>query len=78
VVKFYDSDFGRVSILLDRWIKLNNAYLFSRDQASIETLRPFTFEMLAKTGDSMKGQVVSEISMRFRRQAHSAKFTALA
>lgn len=77
VVDFYDSDYGRVSVILDRWMKVNNAILFERDQASIETFRPLQFEMLAKTGDSEKGQVVGEKTMRFRMQSHSAAFTTL-
>ncbi len=77
VVEFYDTDFGRVSIILDRWALTNQGFLFSREQATLATLRPMQFEMLAKTGDSVKGQVVAERSMRFRRQSHAAMFNAL-
>ena len=77
VVDFYDSDYGRVSVILDRWVKTNNAILFERDQAQICTLRPLQFEMLAKTGDSEKGQIVGEKTMRFRMQTHAAAFNAL-
>jgi hypothetical protein len=77
VVDFFDSDFGRVSVLLDRWATVNQGFLFNRDQATIVTLRPLQFEMLAKTGDAVNGQVVGEKSLRFRMQAHSARFSAL-
>ena len=77
VVEFYDSDYGRVSIILDRWCLTNQAFLISREQATIMSLRPMVFEMLAKTGDSVQGQVVAEKSLRFRRQTHSARFSAL-
>ena len=77
VVDFYDTDYGRVSVILDRWCLPNQAFLFSRDQATICTLRPLQFEMLAKTGDFTQGQVVGEKTLRFRMQSHSAKFTAL-
>ena len=76
-VDFYVSDFGVTSIVLNRWCLPNQAFLFSRDQATISVLRPTQFEMLAKTGDSMQGQVVAEKSMKFRVQSHAAKFTAL-
>ena len=76
-VDYFDSDFGRISILLNRWVRDNNAYGFARDQATVETLRPLVFEMLAKTGDSMKGQLVGEKTMRFRRAGQAFKFTAL-
>ena len=77
VVDYYDSDYGRVSVILDRWVPLRNAILFERDQATIETLRPMQFEMLAKTGDAENGMVVAEKSLRFRVQQHAAAFTAL-
>ena len=76
-VDYFDSDFGRISLLLNRWCRTTDLFLFQREQAEITTLRPLTFEMLAKTGDSMKGQIVAEKSMRFKRERHAAKFTAL-
>lgn len=76
IVDYFDCDFGRISILMNRWARVSDGYLFARDQAELTTLRPLTFEMLAKTGDSKKGQIVSERSMKFRRQQHAYKFTA--
>lgn len=77
VVDYYDSDFGRAMICLDRWCRPSDLFMFSRDQATIATLRPLTFEMLAKTGDSTKGIVVGEKSLWFRKQTHAARFSAL-
>jgi hypothetical protein len=77
VIDYYDSDFGRQMVVLDRWCRTQDLFLFARDQATIATLRPLTFEMLAKTGDSMKGQVVGEKSLYFRMQSHAARFSAL-
>lgn len=77
IVEAYDSDFGRQSVILDRWCRTANLYIFNRDQAEVDTLRPMQFEMLAKTGDSTKGQVVQEKTFKFRRQSHAAKFNAL-
>jgi Family of unknown function (DUF5309) len=76
-VDFYDSDFGRTTVLLDRWATVNQAFLIAREQATINTLRPMQFEMLAKTGDAVNGQVVGEKTLVFRMQAHAAMFTAL-
>ena len=76
-VDYYDSDFGRQMLLMSRWVRPSDLFLFSRDQATIATLRPLTFEMLAKTGDSTKGQVVGEKSFYFRRQSWASMFTAL-
>ena len=77
VVDFYDTDYGRLSVILDRWCLTGQAFLFAREQAEIMTLRPLTFEMLAKTGDSTKGQVVAEKGFKFRKQSHAARFSAL-
>ena len=77
VVDYYDSDYGRLTIILDRWARPSDLFVFSRDQATIETLRPMAFEMLAKTGDSEKGHVVAEKTLRFRRQSWAARFSTL-
>lgn len=77
VVNSYESDFGELSIILDRWVKKSDLFIISRDQATVGTLRPLTFEMLAKTGDSEVGQVVGEKTLVFRREAQAARFNAL-
>lgn len=77
VIDVYESDFGVVTCVLNRWIRKKDLVGFSRDQATISTLRPLGMEMLAKTGDSIKGQILMEKSLRFRRERHAFKFTAL-
>lgn len=77
VVDTYMSDFGACTVFLDRWCRTSDLFIFNRDQVSLETLRPIQFEMLAKTGDSMKGQIVCEKSLRLRRERHAARFSAL-
>lgn len=76
-IDYYDSDFGRQMAILDRWMASNDLIGFSREQATVLTLRPLIFEMLAKTGDSTKGQVVGEKSLRYRREQHSFWMNAL-
>lgn len=77
VVDWYDDDFGRQLICLDRWCRTSDLFLIERDNCTVMTMRPITFEMLAKTGDSMKGQIVGEKSARIRRQSWMARFSAL-
>lgn len=77
VVDYIDSDFGRVALILDRWCRTADVFAFEREQTQIATLRPLVFEMLAKTGDSMKGQIVCEKTLKVRRWAHGGRFTAL-
>lgn len=77
VIDYLDTDFGRLTLVMSRWFRESDAVAFSRDQATLETLRPLGFEMLAKTGDSRKGQIVAEKTLRFRRERHAFKMTAL-
>lgn len=76
-VDFYESDFGQVSLVIDRWCRTQDLFIFARDQATVGTLRPLVFEMLAKTGDSIKGQVVGEKTLAFHRESWAARFSAL-
>lgn len=77
VVEFYESDFGMISLHLDRWVRQTDLFIFNRDQATVTSLRPQMFEMLAKTGDAMQGQVLCEKTLRFRREQHASRFSAL-
>jgi hypothetical protein len=77
VVDSYVSDFGLVTLLLDRWCRTADLFIFDRDQAQVVTLRPMVFESLAKTGDSTKGQMLCEKSFKFYRERHAARFSAL-
>lgn len=76
-VDVFNSDFGNVTIVLNRNVRTPDLFLYHRDQAELCVLRPMQFEMLAKTGDSMKGQVLRECTIKFRKQAHAARFSAL-
>lgn len=78
VVDYYDSDFGRISILMNRWTRRADLFGWDRDQVELCTLRPTQFEMLAKTGDSVHGQIVGEYTLRFRRERHAFWLKSLA
>jgi Family of unknown function (DUF5309) len=76
-VDVFESDFGMTTIVLNRNVRNADLFLYSRDQAQLCVLRPMQFEMLAKTGDSMKGQVLRECTLKFYTQTHAARFSAL-
>lgn len=76
-ISVVENDFGTLSVLLNRWCRLADAFIFNRDQAAICTLRPLMYSPLAITGDSMPGMVVGEKGFKFYRQAHAGRFTAL-
>ncbi len=77
VVDYFDSDFSRIDMVLHRRVRATDAFLFSRDQAQALTLRPWQFEMLGKTGDSLKGQIVAEKSLKFEAERWAGRFSAL-
>lgn len=76
-VDTFRSDFGLASIMLDRWVRTQDLFIFGRDQAKIATLRPWTFQMLAQTGDAIQGQLVCEKTLEFLVESHAARFSAL-
>lgn len=78
VVEYFDSDFGRIDFIKHRWMRPTDILIFSREQATIRTLRPFQFKMLGDTGDSTKGMIVCEKTLQFEAERWAAKFTALA
>lgn len=64
--------FGEVQPLLDRWALSSTIELIDPEHAGLMTFDPFTQDVLAKTGDSIKGQVVGEFTFCMRvPNAHS-------
>jgi len=67
--------FGSVELLLDRWMIDSKLPLVNPDNAGIMTLRPFTQEELAKTGDARKGEVVGEFTLCVKQDKSHALLT---
>ena len=63
VVSTLNTNFGVVNVILSRYIPKKNIVLFNDAYTDLVTLRPAHFESLAKTGDSIRGQVVGEYSL---------------
>ncbi len=77
-VDFYDSDFGLIQIVLDRWVpeatNTNTAvasavdvsgqmFFLSRAINRLAWLRPVQHELVGKRGDSVAGLVVGEVTL---------------
>jgi hypothetical protein len=77
VVDMFQSDFGQAGLHLNRWCRTADLFGFSRDQATIKTLRPLQIERLAKTGDSEKCQILAEKTLQFEAQRNAFRFSAL-
>lgn len=67
--------FGNVKLFNDRWAISTKIPIIDPNHAGLLTLRPFTQEPLAKTGDSMKGQVVGEFTFCVRQDKAHAMMT---
>jgi len=65
--------FGSVSLALDRWATDTEIWIIDPKHAGFLTYYPFTQEELAKTGDSMNGEVIGEFTFCLRQdKAHAA------
>lgn len=63
-IDLYVSPFGEQKVVINRWIKADRALIFKPEMFRLVTLRPFTRELLAKTGDSDRHLIVGEFSMK--------------
>jgi hypothetical protein len=69
--------FGDVEPLLDRWASDTIINIIDPKNAGLITYSPYTQEMLAKTGDSLKGEVVGEFSLCVRQNTSHAVLTSV-
>ena len=80
----YLSDFGMISIVPDRFMTPDDgadgeqAILIDPAMVSIATLRPFQSNLLAKTGDSEKHQMIVEYTLQVNNEAASGIVADLA
>jgi len=58
------TDFGTFKIVPNRFCLDNQLYLLDFDYWSVDYLRPFQTETLAKTGDSIKQMMIAEYGLR--------------
>lgn len=69
----YVSDFGNVSFVPNRFMPTDVAYLVDPEYASVQYLRDFKTEKLAKTGDSDKEMLIVEFGLKVNTEkAHGA------
>lgn len=71
------TEFGPLTIVRNRWLKVTDAVLFRRDQVVRRPLRPMILERLAKTRDGDSMMMVCEESLEVKGQEHMAEFTGI-
>lgn len=64
VVDSIETNYGTVNIVLSKHVPANKAIFFNDAYLNLVYLREPAFEPLAKTGDSVKGQVIAEATLK--------------
>jgi hypothetical protein len=65
----YQSDFGQVSIVPNRFMRTRDALVLDPEYAALAYLRPFQTIELAKAGDSEKTQILAELTLEVKNEA---------
>lgn len=70
-IDIYDSDFGELQIIPNRFQRARDAHVLQKDMWAIAYLRPFQLWDLAKTGDTERKQLIVEYTLEVRNEAAS-------
>lgn len=70
-IDIYESDFGDLEVIVDRFQPARTAYILQKDMWAFATLRPFKLVDLAKDGDSDRKQLIIEWTLEARNEAAS-------
>lgn len=67
-IDIYDSDFGELEIVPNRFQRARDCWIVQKDMAAVAYLRPFRLYDLAKTGDSERKQLLAEYTLVVRNE----------
>jgi hypothetical protein len=91
-IDFYDSDFGLIQVVLDRWVpESTNAttalasatatggqmFFLQRNMNRLAWLRPMTHQLVGKRGDSVAGIVVGEVTLEVLNEKANGRMLAV-
>jgi hypothetical protein len=65
----YVSDFGTLSVVPNRFQRARDMFALDWEYVSVDYLRPFKQEPLAKTGDAEKRLLITEYGLRVKSEA---------
>lgn len=68
VIELYQSDFGTVNIILDRYVPDDTILFLALDMIDISYLRPFQHKKLAKTTDSTRIAIIGELTLDMKTE----------
>lgn len=75
VANTIQTNYGNIHLILDRHMDADKILIFDPSFVRIAFLRTPQFEMLAKTGDSVKAQVIAEPTIKVMNEKAVAMFT---
>lgn len=75
-INVYDSDFGTVNVILDRYVPDANVLAVALEMWEVSYLRRFTQMKLAKTTDSTRIAIVGELTLDGKTEKAGGKITA--
>ncbi len=78
VVNVYDSAYGPLDIILDRYCTTSELLALQEDQFKVAFLRPVMTTELPNNGGGKKGKVEAEYTLQYGNEAASGKLTNLA
>ncbi len=71
-ISIYESDFGVVKLLLDRWMPAGSVFVLDTQYLKTAWLRRFKTEDLPKTHDSIRKDILGELTLECRAEkAHA-------
>lgn len=76
-VDVYDSDFGRIKVVPDRFMPADQVVVLQTDLWKVAVLRPTKKVDVAKIGSSTRAVVESELTLEARNEKGSVKITQL-
>jgi len=76
-VDVYDSDFGRIKVVLDRFMPADQVAITQTDLWKVATLRPTKKVDVAKVGSATRAVIETELTLEARNEAGSGKITQL-
>ncbi len=71
------TQYGELELVMDRWCPVSTAYLLDTGKVGFYTLRGFEVKELARSGDSLKGEVVGEVSLMLANEKAHGKVTGI-
>lgn len=74
-VDVYISPFGKLGVLINRFLQDKTTMIFDPEMWKKVVLRPWFRETLAKTGDNLKMMIVGEFSLKHRNYLASGAIT---